>query len=171
MTMVKISTSRVLGALVLLLSGLSAPVLAAPENGGLPLPRFVSLRSDEVNLRTGPGTRYPVDWTYLKRGYPVEVIAEYETWRRIRDWEGTEGWVHQSMLAGRRTLVVLGHTRSLRLAQTDEAPPVAMVEPGVVGELVECPRESQFCRVVVSGYSGWLRRTEFWGIHRGEFLN
>lgn len=147
------------------------PAMATADGSGLPLPRFVSLRSDEVNLRTGPGTRYPVDWTYLRRGYPVEIISEFESWRRIRDWEGTEGWVHQSMLAGRRTMVVLGQIRSLRGSQTEDAKPVAMVEAGVVGELVECPKDSPFCRVQVSGHSGWLRRTEFWGIHRGEFLN
>ena len=71
---------------------------------GLPVPRFVSLRSAEVNVRTGPGTRYPVEWVFVKRDIPVEITAEFDTWRRIRDWEGTEGWVHQSMLSGKRAI-------------------------------------------------------------------
>src|SRR5258708_28049028 len=79
----------------------------AAANTG-PLPRYLSLRSDEVNLRTGPGVRYPVDWVLQRRNMPVEVLAEFENWRKIRDWQGTEGWVHQSMLSGRRYAIVTG---------------------------------------------------------------
>lgn len=151
--------------------GLLLPRVEAFANSGLPLPRFVSLRSDRVNLRTGPGVQYPVEWTYLRRGLPVEVIAEFDAWRRIRDWEGAEGWVHQSMIAGRRALVVIGSVRSLRRKEGDDTPPVALVEPGVIGELLECPKDSQFCRVGVASQVGWLRRSEFWGVHRGEYIN
>src|SRR5262245_57081238 len=80
----------------------------------LPIPRFVSLRSGEVNLRTGPGTNYPVDWVFVRRGMPVEIIAEFDVWRKIRDWQGTVGWVHQSMLDGRRTARITGADRELR---------------------------------------------------------
>ncbi len=150
---------------------LAVPVADVLANSGLPLPRFVSLRSDRVNMRTGPGVQYPVDWTYLRRGFPVEVIAEFDAWRKIRDWEGAEGWVHQSMIAGRRTLVVIGSVRPLRRKEGDETQPVALVEPGVVGELLECPKESLFCRVGLASQVGWLKRSEFWGVHRGEYLN
>ena len=85
-----------------------------PGRTGLPLPRFVSLRADQVNLRTGPGVRYPIDWVYRRRDLPVEIIDEHETWRRIRDWEGTIGWVHQSMLQGVRNAMVTGEPRTLR---------------------------------------------------------
>lgn len=142
----------------------------AGETSGLPLPRFVSLRSDEVNLRTGPGVRYPIDWIYARKDLPVEVIAEFEAWRKIRDWQGTEGWVHQSMLAGRRMMVVMGATRSLRTADADSAEPVAVVEAGVLGRLLQCPRNRDFCRVEVGQSQGWLRRDEIWGIYRGEWL-
>ena len=74
---------------------------------GLTLPRFVSLRASEVNMRTGPGTRYPIAWVYKQRNLPVEIVDEFDTWRRIRDWEGSEGWVHQSMLHGRRSIMVV----------------------------------------------------------------
>jgi SH3-like domain-containing protein len=80
------------------------------------LPRFVSLRASEVNLRTGPGIRYPIEWVFKRRDLPVEVVDEFESWRRIRDWEGTLGWVHQSMLRGRRTALVTGEPRVLRRA-------------------------------------------------------
>lgn len=142
----------------------------AAEATGLPLPRFVSLRSDEVNLRTGPGIRYPIDWNYARRDLPVEVIAEFEAWRKIRDWQGTEGWVHQSMLSGRRMMVVIGAPRSLRASDADSAEPVAIVEPGVLGRLVQCPRNRDFCRVEVGQIQGWLRRDELWGVYKGEWI-
>jgi SH3-like domain-containing protein len=142
----------------------------AAETSGLPLPRFVSLRSDEVNLRTGPGVRYPVDWIYTRRDLPVEIVAEFEAWRKIRDWQGTEGWVHQSMLSGRRMVVVLGQVRKLRREANENAEAVAMVEAGVMGRLVQCPRNSAFCRVETGGATGWLKRDEFWGVYRGEWV-
>src|SRR3546814_20543597 len=90
---------------------------APPGRTGLPLPRFVTLRADEVNLRTGPGTRYPIDWVYQRRGMPVEIIDEFDTWRRIRDWQGTEGWVHQSMVQGPPGLLVTGRQPHLPRAR------------------------------------------------------
>ncbi|HEX6977811.1 MAG TPA: SH3 domain-containing protein [Alphaproteobacteria bacterium] len=134
----------------------------------LPLPRYVSLRSDEVNVRTGPGVRYPVEWVFTRRHMPVEVIQEFEHWRKIRDVEGTEGWVHQSMLSGRRYALVTGEVRTLRRRPEADAPVVARVEPGVVGEIVEC--EGQWCRIDAGGIRGWLPRNEFWGVYPNETL-
>ena len=143
----------------------------AQTNGsGLPLPRFVSLRAAEVNMRTGPGVQYPVEWVYRRQALPMEMIAEYGTWRKVRDWQGTQGWVHQSMLGGRRTLIVTGKVRTVRSRQTTKSAPVAKIEPGVVGRLLECPQEGAWCRVDVSGREGWLRRVEFWGTYRSETL-
>jgi SH3-like domain-containing protein len=148
---------------------LACPVLAG-EASGLPLPRFVSLRSDEVNLRTGPGQRYPIDWIYSRKDLPVEVIAEFEAWRKIRDWQGAEGWVHQSMLSGRRMMVVIGGQRQLRGSDGDGADILAMVEGGVLGRLLQCPRNRDFCRVEAGQIQGWLRRDEIWGVYKGEWI-
>ncbi|TAN47390.1 MAG: hypothetical protein EPN26_14000 [Rhodospirillales bacterium] len=138
---------------------------------GLPLPRYVSLRAEEVNLRTGPGVRYPIEWVIAKRELPVEIIAEFETWRKIRDFQGTDGWVHQTMLTGRRTLLVTGSAiRKLRRTDSEEAAPLANVEPGVIGRLLQCPRNSSLCRVEIEGYQGWLKRDEFWGVYKGEYI-
>lgn len=166
----------------LALATLAAPLTAAPAaaqeepagNGlpdaiirsGLPIPRFVSLRSGEVNVRTGPGVRYPVDWVFVRQGMPVEVTAEFDTWRRIRDWEGTQGWVHQSMLSGRRAVVVMGEMRTVRQQPQSSAPAVAQAEPGVMGRLDSC--EADWCRVDMQGIEGWLRRDEVWGVYPGE---
>lgn len=152
-------------------SGVAYASSTVVRGSGLPLPRFVSLRADEVNMRTGPGTQYPVEWIYMRRGYPVEVIAEFDAWRRIRDWEGSEGWVHQTMLTGRRTFVVFSQQRFLRVQPADDAPTVAGLGPGVVGDLLQCPTNTvQYCRVEVRNYIGWLKRDDFWGVERDEFF-
>jgi SH3-like domain-containing protein len=143
------------------------PAVAAGTNpSGLPIPRFVSLRSNEVNLRTGPGLTYPIDWIYKRDGMPVEVIEEFDTWRKIRDWQGTEGWVHQSMLDGKRDFLITGERRTMRLAPEMDARPAARLEPGVIGQLFEC--DPVWCRAEVQGYRGWLKREWFWGTYPSE---
>lgn len=153
------------------LLALLQPVAAAADSTGLPLPRFVSLRSEEVNLRTGPGERYPVAWVYTRRHLPVEVVAEFDTWRKIRDWTGTEGWVHQSLLSGQRTALVVGQTRALRASADDRATILALVEPGVIGRLSQCPLGKVYCRVDLGGLRGWLRRDEIWGLYENEAVD
>jgi SH3-like domain-containing protein len=130
--------------------------------------RFVSLRSDEVNVRVGPGVRYPVKWVFRQKSIPVEVVQEYDTWRKIRDWEGAEGWVHRAMLSSRRSVIVTGRTATLRRRSSDEAPAVARLARGIVAELGECT--PVWCRVEVDGYEGWLRREGLWGIRKDEIL-
>ena len=79
-------------------ASLATPIVASAQESGLPIPRFVALRSDKVFLRSGPGLRYPKVWIYQRRNMPMEVVSEFDTWRKVRDWEGSEGWVHQSLL-------------------------------------------------------------------------
>lgn len=155
-------------ALLMILALCVASAAAAPEGTGQPLPRFVSLRAGEVNMRIGPGEQYPIEWVYQRAGLPMEVLAEYYTWRRVRDWRGTEGWMHTSMLSGRRFIVVSGDIRSMRADSNPDAPYVANVEPGVIGRLMECRKNSMWCRVEIAGFKGWLRRNEFWGVYENE---
>jgi SH3-like domain-containing protein len=160
----------VLIAFVVLLTGGAAPVLARTVGSetGLPIPRYVTLRTAEANMRSGPGVRYPVQWVFLRRNLPVEVIAEFDNWRKIRGHENTEGWVHQSMLSGRRTVVVIGPVRTLRREPTDSTPAVARMEAGVIGWLEEC--RPQWCEVEVSGITGWVHRAHIWGVRETEAL-
>ena len=137
-----------------------------PGRTGLPLPRFVSLRASEVNLRSGPGTRYPIDWVYRRSGMPVEIIDEFDTWRRIRDWQGTEGWVHQSMVQGRRSVLITGQRRTLKRRPEAAAPGVAMLDAGVIAALERC--RGAWCEVSAGGYSGWLPRNSFYGLYADE---
>lgn len=155
--------------LIAAISFVVGPRAAAETLGSeskLPIPRFVSLRSGQVNLRTGPGTIYPVEWVFIRRGLPVEIIAEFDVWRRIRDWQGTVGWVHQSMLDGRRTARITGAERELRSEPAEAALIVARLAPGVIGRLLEC--EAAWCKIDAEGYRGWLRRDEFWGAYPDE---
>lgn len=152
----------------LLLLAVPAAAQTETQPTGLPLPRYASLRADEVNVRTGPGPRYPVEWVFVRRNMPVEIIAEFDTWRRIRDWQGTEGWAHKSMLSGRRTVMIQGDVRTLRREATEDSPAVARAEPGVVGRLESC--DAGWCRVEVGGFEGWLKRDEFWGVYPEESI-
>jgi SH3-like domain-containing protein len=131
--------------------------------------RFQVLRSDKVNVRAGPATSYPIDWVFTKKGMPVEVVASFDTWRKIRDVEGTEGWVHQGMLAGRRSVIVQGREpKPLRGAAKNDAPPVASLEPGVIARLLRC--EPVWCEVRVDSYRGWMTHEELWGVGPGEVV-
>lgn len=144
----------------------AAPLLAHAAEKALPVPRFVSLRADEVNLRTGPGERYPIDWVLTRKGLPVEIVEEFEAWRKIRDPQGTEGWVHQRMVTGTRNVVVTGDVRTLRADPDAAAPAVARAEPGVIAHLLDC--RDTWCRLELQGMKGWLKRSEVWGVYPTE---
>lgn len=129
-------------------------------------PRFLALRFDEVNLRTGPGKRHPVEWVYKRRDLPVEVIEQLDVWYRIRDWEGTTGWVHKTKLSGKRRAIVTGETRNLRSAPQDNAPVLAKVDPNVVAEILKC--DIAWCKLKVADSKGYMRKTDFWGVYPTE---
>jgi len=149
----------------------AVPAGAAENDPGsgrtsLKLPRFASLRAAEVNVRTGPGTRYPVEWVYVQRSLPVEITAEFDVWRKIRDVDGTEGWVHQSMLTGKRTVMVRDALEPMRRNPAADSPAIARVEPKVVGRLLNC--RDDWCRVEISGLRGWMQRKHLFGVFPDE---
>lgn len=131
--------------------------------------RFASLRADEVNVRAGPGVRYHVKWVFVRKLLPVMITADFESWRKIRDPEGAEGWVHRAMLSSRRSVIVTGETTTLRRTPSDTAPAVARLAPGMVAELEAC--QPLWCSVSVRSYSGWLRREALWGLKDGEIID
>lgn len=153
---------RCLPLVLLLVLVDAAPALA--EVGrvtGLPVPRFVSVGSDRVNVRHGPGEQYPIQWVFVRRGVPVQIIAEHDNWRRIVDSEGDRGWVHGNLLSSRRTVLITGEIRTLRRTPRDDARPVLRAEPGVLGELFDC--QGGWCRVEIAGRRGWLKGDDVWG--------
>ncbi len=135
---------------------------------GLSLPRFASLRADSINLRVGPGTRYPTEWVLRRSHLPIEIIEEYQFWRSIRLPDGTKGWVHQSLLSGRRCFVISGARKTLRRKAYASAGAVAVLRAGVVGQIQSCKAGALWCRVEVGQYTGFLKRADIWGTYKDE---
>jgi SH3-like domain-containing protein len=163
--------------LIPLLFVLIVPVSAAAQEGAdpfrsteYPLPRFVSLRADKVYARTGPGTRYPIRWVFQKKGLPVEIILEYDTWRKIRDIEGSEGWVHQSLLSGARSAIVLGEgNMALHRKDSADSRVLAYAEPQVVVGIEKCRKD--WCLADAAGYRGWVSKNNIWGVYPPEIFD
>lgn len=130
------------------------------------LPRFASLRSDEANMRVGPGTRYPIRWVYHRLGMPVEIIDEYGNWRKVRDVDGAEGWFHHGLLSGQRTALVRGDEAVLRRNPDPNAMPVLTAKPMVILRVLRCSRS--WCYLEVEGYKGWMEKATFWGVYDDE---
>ncbi|MEL6089271.1 SH3 domain-containing protein [Bartonella schoenbuchensis] len=139
---------------------------------GLPLPRFASIKPARVNVRVGPGSNYPIIYTYQKQGLPIEIIQEYDQWRKIRDAEGDEGWVYQSLLSGKRTAITIpwqkDKTKRLMVRQTptDNAKLLAEVEPNIIGNIRQC--DGHWCELDIRNIRGWFHQTQLWGIYPGE---
>lgn len=138
--------------------------------GQAPIPRFVSLRANEVNLHVGPGLNYSVDWKFIRKGLPVEVLAEFDTWRQIRDFQGTTGWVHKSLLSSVRMICVLESVCRLHQDPNDQSKIIANVEPGVLGKALEC--QGQWCKVEIKSehgaLKGWISKQHIWGVYSNE---
>jgi SH3-like domain-containing protein len=143
---------------------------ASPTTSGLPIPRYVSLKSDHVNVRAGPTKDNDVAWVYTRSGLPVEITAEFENWRRVRDSEGAEGWVYHSLLSGRRTAVVTMKNKD-ELASLYDRPDTtssiaARLQAGVVAQVKKCA--DNWCRVTGSGFDGWIEQQRLWGVYADE---
>lgn len=156
-----------------LLAGAPAAFAAGQQTGtvtGLPTPRFVSLKSDRVNLREGPSKEHRTTWIFQRAGLPVEITAEFDVWRRIRDSEGAEGWVLHSLLSGRRTALVdpwrKNETIPLRAKPSAQAAVAAHLQNGVMGQLKKC--DGVFCRIIGEGFDGWVEQSRLWGAYPNE---
>lgn len=134
---------------------------------GLPVPRFVSLKNDKAFVRTGPGLRYPISWIFEKSGLPVEIIQEFDTWRKIRGPEGEEGWVHQTLVSGQRMVLITGDEAvTMRREPSGDSRSIAKAEPGVIARLLRC--SADMCELQKDNYRGWTGRNSLWGIYEGE---
>jgi SH3-like domain-containing protein len=150
----------------------------SPENAslgpsGLPVPRFVSLKAEKVNVRRGPSSEHPVVWVFQRKGLPVEIVAEFENWRRIRDSEGEEGWILQSMLAGKRTAVVAPwrgqQLTQLHSAANKASSVQAQLAAGAMGDVANC--DGKWCEISAGGYEGYVQQEMLWGVYPGETVN
>lgn len=151
-----------------------AQAAASGPSTGLRVPRFVSLKSDKVNVRRGPSTDQSIVWVFSRAGLPVEIIAEFENWRRVRDSEGADGWVYHSLLSGRRTVLVSPWSKGtqspvsipLHKSRSAGSNVVAQLQPGVIGDVVGC--DGSWCKLSVGAYSGYVQQEKLWGVYRDE---
>jgi SH3-like domain-containing protein len=161
--------SIIAAALILVAVACRAAAAADAEPNAPKVPRFVSLQSDKVNLRAGPGRRYPIQWVLIRRDMPVEIIAQFENWRRIREWDGTTGWVQAHMITGKRHVVVdKGGLRPVHRQPDPGSAVVARAEPGVMARLNEC--RGAWCRIDTGSVSGWIKRADLWGVYPHEAI-
>ena len=133
---------------------------------GLPVPRFVSLKYGEVNVRVGPGKRYPIRYVYKREHLPVQVIEEFAHWRKISDYEGSSGWVHKGALDGNRTAIIMDKTQNLYSAPDATSKNVMRAGKLVIGSLQKC--EPDWCQIDINSRKGWIRKSDIWGITREE---
>ena len=165
-----------------LITGLGAalapsPAAAAADKGksGLPLPRFVSLKASRVNMRVGPGRDYSVDWMFTKRGLPLEILQEYDNWRKVRDSDGSEGWILQTLLTGKRTALISpwlkeeGGMVELHAKPEANSPVVAKMEAGVLAEVRTCV--SGWCEIRAKDWSGYAKQVSLWGVYPDEKID
>jgi SH3-like domain-containing protein len=156
------------------MAGMEAPASAEDKPAGietgLPLPRFVSLKANKVNVRVGPSRSHPVRWVYQRKGLPIEVLAEFENWRRVRDMDGDVGWIYHTLLDGRRHGLVKPsngeETATLYYGPGGTGEAIAAAEPGVVVALEACG--SDWCRAQAGGYTGWIAKRDLWGVYSEE---
>jgi SH3-like domain-containing protein len=167
--------SIVAGAIVAMVAGVPmAPAqdLPAGPSSGLPVPRFVSLKPDKVNVRAGPTRNHDVTWQFTRAGLPVEITAESDNWRRIRDWEGQEGWVYHSLLSGRRTAMVISKHKEelvpLFGSDDEQSAVVARLQPGVSASVRKCT--GKWCQISGAGFNGWIAQERLWGVYPNEVV-
>lgn len=159
------------------LQSLTSEAQQKTGKSGLPLPRYVSLKSDKVNLRTGPGLDYPTAWVYRRAGLPLEVFNESQNWRQVRDADGTEGWIFSSLLSGRRTALVLPWERKADQSRpttpvfatnSDRGRKIAIIEAGVIADIHRC--DGRWCEVSIADYEGYIEQKKLWGVYPNETL-
>ena len=135
----------------------------------LPIPRYVSLKTNEANARRGPSLSHKIDWIYKRQNMPLEIYAEYENWRRVRDFEGLGGWVHYTLLSGKRYVLIKNELLEMRLLPSVESQVIAKVPQFNIANLDKCNKD--WCRIIDNGYKGWVLKSEIWGVYKNEIKN
>jgi len=168
--MIVCARAAVAAIVVLTLAVAVARAAGDTTPSGLPVPRFVSLKVDRVNVRGGPDKDHDVSWIYTRVGWPVEITAEFENWRRIRDSDGSEGWVYHSLLSGKRMAAVQLKSKTdlapLHAKPDAESAVLARLQSGVLGSVKHC--NGSWCRLTGDGFDGWIEQQRLWGVYPDE---
>ncbi len=160
---------------ILLNTALSLSPLSAQESRisirgtNLEIPRFITLKTNKVNMRSGPGYEYPIKWQYQRKGLPLKVIGEFDVWRKVADHEGTTGWMHVSTISIKRMALIIDTTAAFHLKDNNTSRVIAVAEKGVITELEYC--RGDWCSVNADGLTGWVLRQAVWGLLEDEVFN
>ncbi len=158
-------------AIVFLSLGLAHAESTDSSESGLTLPRMVSIRADNINARKGPGTNFPIEWIYKQKGAPLEIIDEFELWRKVRDWEGSVSWIHKTRLTGRRFIkVITPGENNIYNDDSYDSRIIAKAEDGVIGEIKKCPKKNEFCLVKFETIEGWIPKKNVFGVYEDEVI-
>ncbi|MFD3188945.1 SH3 domain-containing protein [Sedimentitalea sp. HM32M-2] len=143
----------------------TAAAQVAPKRGpvtNLPMPRYVSMKASEGNVRRGPSLTHRIDWVFKRRDMPLQITAEFGHWRRVQDRDGAGGWVHYALLSGVRTVLVEKDMLPVHARPDPQSPVNAAFELGVVARLGKCLDD--WCRISAGGYRGWAEKRHLWGV-------
>lgn len=158
-------------AILFVLMGAAYGETADSSESGLALPRMVSIRADNINARSGPGTKYPIEWIYKQKGAPLEIINEFELWRQVRDWDGDVSWIHKTRLTGRRFVkIITPGENNIYAKDKYDSKVVAKVEDSVIGEIKKCPKGSEFCLIKFESIEGWVAKKNLFGVYENEVI-
>ena len=140
------------------------------ESTGFKLPRFVSTKSDESNLRIGASTNYPIQLTYIFKNFPLEIIDEYETWRKVIDVNGNQGWIHKSILQGDRYAIIkTSHNQSAQIYNKPKGIFIGEIGNRNIVKINKC--FNLWCHISLSKNKGWINKINIWGIYNNEEFN
>lgn len=142
---------------------------AASAEEALKIPRFVSIKSDDANLRTGPNARYPIQWIHKKRSMPLEIIEEFEHWRKVRDVDGESGWIHKSLLSSKRFVIITARYAAMHSNPEMQSPLTLKLGKGVLARVDECLQD--WCELTHERGTGWVMKKDFWGVYPDEIIN
>lgn len=154
------------GAFCVSYAAFAAPEASILNPSNLPIPRYVSLKYDEVNVRVGPGKRYPIRFVYHRAHLPVQVVEEFAHWRKIKDFEGATGWVHKGAIDGHRTIIIMDKAQNLYAKPEVTSQPIMRAAATVIGNLKLCSPD--WCKVTIQNRDAWIRKADIWGVSREE---
>ena len=163
-TIVILAIASGMGASFVAAQQTAEPILGPITN--LPLPRYVSLKGTEANVRRGPSHTHRIDWVLMRAGTPLQITAEFEHWRRVRDEDNVGGWIHYSLLSGHRTVVVVGQRIPLHEEPSETSRTIALAEKGVIASLGTCL--PNWCEIETGGFEGWALKSGIWGVGAAE---
>jgi len=139
------------------------------QETGLEIPRYVSLKSNDANIRVGPSKNYPIEIKYIKKNYPLKVLEEYEEWRKVEDFQKNIGWIHKSLISGNRTGIVLSENNFINIFNTNDGEIIGSIGNGNIITIIKC--KIDWCLAVASIYKGWIQKKNIWGVENKEEIN